>query len=545
MKKSTNFLKNKFEIIRNLVNDKGKRIGDLFKSNWKLIMLVLTAIIFFSSILILCFDSAHYLIYVEIFEGKRPFSNWDIVRGPVFPYIIYLATRLFGRTAMGILIMFYLFYLVFAYCTSKILDRLIIDGKYKFWMKMLLLLYLIFNPIVLGYYHTLLTENVGMTIMMTSCYMAWQWQFAKNKKSKFLFSIYFSVMASFAYFLKQPYVYTVVIPMIIGIIYALLANHTFKNVRYYCGTFLILVAILWCSIIGWNNFLVYKGVTMQHDRMSDGMLSRQLLTGSSHIKLSRVEKYSEVRNDKFLSKSEKDIISDRIENGLGTVIVTLTDLKNHIVSKDIIKADNFNDVSVSNSIASLTKMYFSHPLVITSAYAKNYCAMSSLCVVATTDGSNLYITDKLNFEGMYENSAIAYKTFTEWGSFYYLSEDGEVRASDFYQISHPGYFTQNIFNNVKYTNILFKFAILILPFIVVTMFVFWAIKRKIFSEVEINIFKLSMLLLCSSLICLIANAFIGLIIDRYSAFAFPIILLGLVGCISVICSVVVRQLKKI
>ena len=64
-----------------------KKILDKYK--FILVLLVLV-IIFFSSSLVLTFDSTHYLTYVNILEGNAPFSSWDIVRGPVFPIILYI-----------------------------------------------------------------------------------------------------------------------------------------------------------------------------------------------------------------------------------------------------------------------------------------------------------------------------------------------------------------------------------------------------------------------------------------------------------------------
>ena len=46
--------------------------------------------------------------YVAILEKEAPWSSWDIVRGPVFPIIIFLSDKIFGKTSTGILVLLFL-----------------------------------------------------------------------------------------------------------------------------------------------------------------------------------------------------------------------------------------------------------------------------------------------------------------------------------------------------------------------------------------------------------------------------------------------------
>ena len=101
-------------------------------SSWLPFVLIFLVIIFFSIRLVITYDSAHYLNYVSIFEGNLPASSWDIVRGPVFPAIIFLFDAFFGKTGTGILVGTFLFYLIFAvtchYACKEICKHYNIDG---------------------------------------------------------------------------------------------------------------------------------------------------------------------------------------------------------------------------------------------------------------------------------------------------------------------------------------------------------------------------------------------------------------------------------
>lgn len=108
-----------------------KRIKDFFVKNYKVIFLLILFFFFFSFPILILFDSAHYMSFVEIFEGKESFSSWDIIRGPVFPVLIFLSNKLFGKTAMGLLIICFLLYLLMIVIVRYLLNFLSDDSKKK------------------------------------------------------------------------------------------------------------------------------------------------------------------------------------------------------------------------------------------------------------------------------------------------------------------------------------------------------------------------------------------------------------------------------
>ena len=69
----------------------------IIKVSIGIILLALISYIWFSFTVMIMPDSTVYYGYLKIFYGEESFSNWNIVRGPSFPIILYIITLLFGR----------------------------------------------------------------------------------------------------------------------------------------------------------------------------------------------------------------------------------------------------------------------------------------------------------------------------------------------------------------------------------------------------------------------------------------------------------------
>ena len=69
-----------------------------FKKYFPWLMFILVTIFYFEYSVSILWDSAHYMNYVNIFEGNLAWNQWDVVRGPVFPIVIYLGNFIFERS---------------------------------------------------------------------------------------------------------------------------------------------------------------------------------------------------------------------------------------------------------------------------------------------------------------------------------------------------------------------------------------------------------------------------------------------------------------
>ena len=94
-----------------------------------LIFLILFGILYFQFSLIVTPDGSAYYWYTNILDGDSPFSTWSITRGFSFPVILYVFKHLFGSNPTGILIGFFLLYIVLLLTSALILKSIL--NKYN------------------------------------------------------------------------------------------------------------------------------------------------------------------------------------------------------------------------------------------------------------------------------------------------------------------------------------------------------------------------------------------------------------------------------
>ena len=131
-------------------------------------------------------DSTEYYGYLKIFYRIEELSNWNIVRGPSFPFILYIITILFSNSSLGLLLGTYIFYLLVILASVFILNKTHCEKvSYKIAMYMLLVVLVFLNPILIGYMHALLTEFSVMPTLLISSIIGLLW----IKKGKRLLNI--------------------------------------------------------------------------------------------------------------------------------------------------------------------------------------------------------------------------------------------------------------------------------------------------------------------------------------------------------------------
>ena len=276
------------------------------EKNKNIIIILLLIWVFFSFSIILLYDSAHYLKYVEIFKGHISISNWDIVRGPLFPLLLLISNVLFSKSVQGFLIMLFLFFLGTIYITNKLLNILLNKNKYKKVLIPILLVVLLFNPMIFGYYHVILTEFVSITLSLLSIYFAYQYLNAKNKKKYIAF---FIIATPLAWLIKQPYVACVLLPFIASSILLIIKERKLKVLGY--SALIVGVSFITMLVFNltWNKFLEKNNVDMNTGRDSSSLLSKQILQSSIYRKDETFDFHS-YRNNGLLSDKEKELIKN-------------------------------------------------------------------------------------------------------------------------------------------------------------------------------------------------------------------------------------------
>ena len=488
----------------------------IFQKNKNIIFFFLLLVIFFSFSITITWDSTHYMTYVNIFEGLSDFSTWDLVRGPVFPSILYIGFTVFGKTTQGALLLMFVFYLLYLCITKLFCD--FVFGKRKI-IKNIIMLFCVFNPIIFGYFHTLLTEFVAITIAILSCYIAYKWWNVENKKQRIGYSLYFILMVPITWFLKQPYVCCTLIPMFISTIIALFNNHKKEQIIYYAGTVILSCLLLIVSIVSWNKFLEYKGVNMATGRDSSSMVSMQLMQGVQYFKYNDDFDFDNIDENKYLTNDEKTFIKNKINKSRDNL--RIINIYNHgkLIEQDVIEVDNNYIPSTKDVILQIGKTFIKHPNIIIKNYAKNYCALSSVCVITSEDGVMYNVTDNFDFINTFEDKLIAYKNFNDGDyNYFFFPEERLNLVSNFIQITDVGIFA-NIEKALEIpTNIIYKITILILPFVLLGIISVRIVNRKKVKKYELYV--MALILLGYSFLAIIANALSGAIIDRYATSMF-------------------------
>lgn len=340
--------------------------------------------------------------------------------------------------------------------------------------------------------------------------------------------MYFIIFVTLSYFLKQPYICTVFIPMIISVVYAIINNHSKKNIIYYLATFIISIIVLLISIPSWNSFLKYKGVDINSGRDSSSMLSKQLLNSIDAYKVDIVNDYSDIKSDKYLTKKEKKVVKKEIKNN--NIIYIISIYKNKkIMEKDILKVNDTNYPSGKDTILEIISTFIKYPSVIAKIHAKNYCALSSVCVIESEDGVMYHVTNKLDMLHMFENNVIPFKSFRNEEKVFYFPEERYESVKNYIVPKNQGIISKIITKTFIPVTLVFEFVIMTVGLFLIILIGVRIKKRRIIKDY--NMYLLSLMMLTFSFSTLLINDWVGSIIDRYAVICFIPGLIGIIGTI--------------
>ena len=257
-----------------------------------LIFLAFLVIFYFEYSVTIAWDSAHYMQYVNIFEGTVSSNNWDVVRGPVFPLIIWFGNIIFGKTAQGLLMMTFSFYILMLVFSYKMLKEFFYNcnfsNKTKEVLIFIIMLLIIVNPIIYGFYHCLLTEFIAITLSVCSCYLGLKWlnvDYYTDKFKYIIFSSIFLILIIFSWFLKQPYVSTTLFVLLVSYFISVFRNKKLWNFIIRTITVISCIAFLIISINIWNMILKSIGADPDADRNPTVTLGNQILNGTGYIEI--------------------------------------------------------------------------------------------------------------------------------------------------------------------------------------------------------------------------------------------------------------------
>jgi len=506
-------------------SDSMKKKKDLFL----IILPILLTIFYFAYAVTITWDSAHYMSYVSIFEKTLPFNSWDVVRGPIFPVVIYLSNFLFGKTVQGLLINSYIYYLLMLFFSYKILNKTISNNKRKTKIILFSLLLIIFNPIIYGYYHVLLTEFIAMTFAVVSCYLAYKMLEVdfSNKKNFVIYLLIFIFLTIFSWFLKQPYVSVSVFPLLVASIIKFFKREKMqKKIPIFLTVLFCLFGL--CFSIGiWNSVLEDKGVNSDVERNPTTSLGNTLISAINYFEIEDCEDGYSSELD-FLNKDEVIMLHQHIENNDDTYkIINIYDKNNKIIDREFVDLKDEN-ISTFTSLKIIIKNFFIHPFLIIDSYFSNYLAISNFYATTNENSNNYKIVKDIDLYYVNELSSIGLKPYTYTSNIFYITDDAYQRVVNYEQFNHaPKILNYFMLFFGKVAIVLFKVLFICLPL----LFIVSLIKRIKTRE---NRYDMLLILFGYGLLHMLLHVVTGAIIDRYAMPAYITTILGVIILINLI-----------
>ena len=167
------------------------------------VLLITVFLVFFSFPPVITYDSSHYINYVHILEDPSTLNLWDPVRGPMFPFLLFLIKHIFGFSPQIFLAIQFILYIFTFHLLIK-LNHTILKKKVIFISSFLFL----FNPILIGYFHSVLTEIIAIPLLLLTTIFSLKILNTNKNINKNIFIknlLISSTLSVFTWQLKQPY----------------------------------------------------------------------------------------------------------------------------------------------------------------------------------------------------------------------------------------------------------------------------------------------------------------------------------------------------
>jgi hypothetical protein len=365
-----------------------------------------------------------------------------------------------------------------------------------------LIILTIINPIIFGYYHSLLTEYVAISLGVLSCYLSLNYLYTDYYSERKLFVLYAIIivfLVVFAWFLKQPYFSTVLFPFLVSNILAVSSKFSLKNVLPRLISFIVCLFVLALSILFWNRFLTVKGVDLNTSRNVSKGLGNQLIGSIDYL---------EVEQD-----------DDR-----GEFVISLYNKKGEIVESKIIKS-NRDFVPTKDAVILISSYFFKYPSLILDSYFANYLSIINIYRSYTIDGVRYNVSREFDLDFINENQAIAYRIYNNSENIFYMVPERLERVLLFNQTNNPPiYLNKLMLFFCTPFNYIFKFSFILLPF---TLLV--SISYKIFSLIKKrnnNLLNIVIIMLGFSFAHMLLHIITEARLDRYASPAIITVIIG-------------------
>ncbi|MBP8689330.1 hypothetical protein KBH77_03200 [Patescibacteria group bacterium] len=502
-------------------------------------LIFIVTILFFIMPWLMAPDSVTYYGYLKIFRGVLPISAWDTIRGPVFPLIIYLGTLVFGDNVIGALSISYCFFLILLIVLFGVLNWLYktfpINKTLRILIDLIIILFILFNPILFGYFHVLLTEFVAIPISLLSCCICWIWYEMDYKKEKvhyILCCLYFVLSFVFLWFLKQPYVSGILFPLFISIILSIIRDKSIQNILRRIGIFLCCIVCLILSISWWSNFLTKNGVYYEESITSQDFMVGGVTGGIINVRIDKNISSINLDNIKeieFVSNDEEKIIKEDLSNdGLlnRTKIIEVISPSGELIDRMVYSYEG-ETFSLVDSVKLLFEILIKYPMVVLDSYFSGYLATINI-YAREFNPDEWHIVKKFSPLSN-ENRSLGLHYLNDDDNYDWLrlffdtSEFENLHSYKLFKLSDNKLINQY----AEFHLVFFKFLYLLLPVLVVISIIKFFRSRKHISR-NTRLYSFSVILLGSAFLHVIFHVVTGAIIDRYAFVVYPEIILGII-----------------
>ncbi len=493
------------------------------------VILICETYVFFQYKMIFFPDGQLYYSLSRIIVGSTSLSHWSAVRGFGFPLIIAIWTKLFGDSSFGLILGSFIFYLFLILGIGFLIQKFIKINKVKnrslFFF--LYLLIVAFNPLIIGYQHTLLTEAVMPSFYLLTIMLCLKWykiNYNDNKKTYIAINIIFVILAIWIWFIKQPYSPAFYIALLLT---AVLTAIYYKSWKIF-ATRMITVVMCFCfmmlSIFIWDNTLT-KNSAASASALDVAYMSNNIYGGLSvYYYYVKPENFCDIDYIQSLDLSLKEkekinsIYEQDKENWCSHIVMyELKDrYKQHIATEVIISNDDKIDMA-ENTIF-LLKNIWRHPTLVLKSYFYNYLAIADI----QERDLNRGVVSSLNYEPYVwgENLSNGMMALTIDNNTVVFNNKSLAKFNEKTTPSNI-----DLMNILLIHNNLCYYLYKLLIFLALPIFMYSFI--KFIKNKNINYFLIS---ICSltTFVDAFFHVFTGHVIDRYAYPVYPLMILVLI-----------------
>ena len=357
------------------------------------ILLVLLSVIHFGLPMIISYDGVHYFTLQKVLSHTLDWNHWDPARNIGFPLLLLIEGKLFASQPMGYLVGSFLRYLTVGLVAYYLVLRIFLPGFYRVACLISILLLVMLNPIIIGYYHTLLTEPITATLFSISVCAIFVIARRTPSVSTILLSTFICLLSVMGYHVKQPYVGVTFYPLFFLFFFSLIFPVKGKKNFHYLGLVVVSLFLILFSNHIWQIYLKNKMTQQDYTRTNYGLFAKGMVSGlyftntaedygdkqNPIVKLSTLTP-EKIKSDNLIPESEKKLILNEFSGEVKqwssgsnqcSSIVTLYDRSIQPFSKMLLKCQG-DVITVQDALGFLLRMLYHHPVLFVASYIKGY-----------------------------------------------------------------------------------------------------------------------------------------------------------------------------